>query len=97
MVILNLLQSIMPERMIPMYDTCLLDNLRIVLKCLVSSCHLNQLNCFDTLAFHMNPVLLQLDPKMVMTDHYPTNQEMRKMNLAVQRGQQLVLALGQET
>ena len=36
------------------YDTGLLDNIRIVLKCLVDGFHMDKLNCVHALAFHMN-------------------------------------------
>ena len=82
------------------YDTGLLDNFRIVLKCLVDGFHLNQLNCVHALAFHMNLILLPLDTALAMTDHYPTDKEARARNPAGQRGiscATMALALGQET
>jgi hypothetical protein len=82
------------------YDTGLLDNFRVVMKCLVDGFHLNQLNCVHALAFHMNLILLPLDAALAMTDFYRTDQEMRARNPAGQRGistATMALALGQET
>jgi hypothetical protein len=82
------------------YDTGLLDDLRLVFKCLVDGFHLNQLNCVHALAFHMNLILLPLDTALAMTDLYPTDTEARARNPAGQRGiscATMALALGQET
>ena len=82
------------------YATGLLDDFRIVLKCLVDGFHLNQLNCVHALAFHMNLILLPLGTTLAMTDYYPTDKETRARNPAGQRGiscATMALALGQET
>ena len=82
------------------YDTGLLDDIRIVLKCLVDGFHMHKLNSVNALAFHMNLILLPLNTDLAMTDFYPTDKEMRARNPAGQRGistATMGLALGQET
>jgi len=70
------------------YDTGLLDDSRIVLKCVVDGLHLNQLNCVHALAFHINlsSFLLPLDTALAMADLYPADKEARARNPAGQRG-----------
>jgi hypothetical protein len=74
------LNSFIPSnlmRYVSGYDPGLLDDFRIVLKCLGDGFHPNQLNCIHAQAFHMNLILIPLDTALAMTDHYPTDKEVR--------------------